>query len=341
MGTKKKSGKKNAIKNSDRANTNTAGCLSYDNCRVCRLMRSVKAKEKDKIIQEVVKKGAKDGCRRVISKIREEWWTSELRRLVERASLNERKHPKEIAGFKIPVWWECGWRRKRCYRPNCPICPNTEKIMGVLGLDDETGKKTDDINKIDGEIIKNEDKLPDTLFDPKDIGLSFDKDKILDISEDLIDDIGFDENYDDIYEEEEELEKDKNPESFSLYRKTAAWTEKNRSLVKKNIGKKQIDDEEILDIMWYGNILPIKTYMQMCFKKDMFVHFNSGGAAADNPDEVNYRYNGYVLKEVLLILEAALEKKIKTGKEKEKSHYLSQLKELRVFKPSILSLCPR
>lgn len=188
-----------------------------------------------------------------------------------------RKIPKYIQGFKIPVWWECGWRRVSCMKKSCVLCG---KILSDRKRHQQKGENPDSLK---------------CVFE--DIDQSF-KEAIAMIKKDA-ERLGIDiTNIDDIKEPLEAGD-------FPLYVKVSNWRNVVTGLLvdAEEEGEIWANTEPAADIIWYKNILASKTYRQLCNRW----HINKG----DSYGDFDYKYTKYVIKETIDILNDAFSKVFK------------------------------
>jgi len=180
--------------------------------------------------------------------------------------------PKQMGNFKIPKWWECGWRRIACGKKSCILC---------------------------GQILRDRQKHIERGDDPDDLKSVFEdagnslKEALGMIKKDA-ERLGIDiTNIDDIQEPPEQGK-------FSLYRKISKWRNFVEEILSDayDTGSLWIETEAAADLSWYKNILAAKTYRQLCNRW----HLENG----DEYGEVDYEYTGYVLGECFEILKKSL-----------------------------------
>lgn len=179
---------------------------------------------------------------------------------------------KRIGNFKIPEWWDCGWKRVSCNKKSCLLC----------------GRILRDRRK---HIERGED--PDSMKSAmEDAGGSL-SEALRMIKKDA-ERLGIDiTNLENIKEPPE-------PEKFSLYRKVAKWRNFVSEIVKhaEESDNLWLGTEAAADLLWYKNTLAAKTYRQLC----NLWHMDNG----DEYGDIDFKYTKYVLIECLKILKRSL-----------------------------------
>lgn len=179
---------------------------------------------------------------------------------------------KKVGDFRIPKWWECGWRREACNKKSCVLC----------------GRILRDRKK---HIARGED--PDDMKSVlEDVGGSF-AEALAMIKKDA-ERLGIEiTNIDDIKEPPE-------PKKFALYRRVAKWRNAVSEIAERAeaSGELWIATEAAADVLWYKNTIAAKTYRQLCNRW----HMTHG----DEYGDVDYAYTKYVLGECVRILQKSL-----------------------------------
>lgn len=180
----------------------------------------------------------------------------------------------KIDSFKVPNFWECGWRRIACGKKICIMCG---KISRNRKKHTMKGENPDDLK-----------------FVLEDVGSSL-AEALLAIKKDA-ERRGIDlTNIDDIKEPPR-------PHKFSLYRKVSNWRNEVSEIFEsaEASGSLWIGTEAAADLAWYINTLAAKTYRQLCNQW----HIKNG----DDYGDFDYEYTKYVLAECVSILNRSLEK---------------------------------
>lgn len=217
--------------------------------------------------------------------------------------LQKIKQPKIIDGFRVPLWWECGWRRKNCKKRSCVLCggiiANREKHIAKGENPDSLKSALEDIGQSLGEALAM---------------IKADAEKHgIDIT-----------NIDDI-------KGPPKPYSYSLYRKIAKWRDGIIKLINKADETNEIwvSTEPAFDLSWYISTLSAKIYRQLCNRW----HIKNG----DSYGELDYKYTQYVLSEVFNILEDSLVQLSKLNSQQQVV-LMFALNQLNKFKKPILSI---
>jgi hypothetical protein len=224
----------------------------------------------------------------------------EKRKLGERKLMEERgfEYLGTSGDFKIPVWWDCVWRRVSCGKDECRMCGKIkqDRLRHIM-----KGENPDDIQSAFEDVGHS---LGEALATIKQHAAEMGID-IANISE-------------------VELEEPPEPEKFPLYRHVEEW-EKDVSAIMKDAnlcGSTWLLTEAAADLGWYKNTLLAKTYRQLGNRW----HLNR----RDKYGEVDYEYMKYVLGECAKILEKALTELSVVGSQQNNGlqHSLNRLQEL-------------
>ncbi len=223
--------------------------------------------------------------------------------MISAKNIKKIKRPKIIDGFKVPVWWECGWRRKNCKKRSCVLC-------GGIITDREK------------HIAKGEN--PDSMKSVlEDVGQSL-GDALAMVKADL-EKRGID------ITNIEDIKKPPESQSYPLYRKIYKWRNGIIKLIDKanETNEVWISTEPAADLLWYIYTLSAKTYRQLCNRW----HIKNG----DGYGEFDYKYTQYVLGEVLDILENSLVQLTKLNSQQQVV-LMFALNQLNKLKKPILSI---
>ncbi|MBI2633153.1 MAG: hypothetical protein HYW78_02060 [Parcubacteria group bacterium] len=176
---------------------------------------------------------------------------------------------KRIAGSKIPKWMECTWRRIPCKKTNCPLCGHLLKEMA------RTHTTSESINNFRPALEDIGDYFREAL---RAIKADAEK-KGIDLSS------------------VDALKEPPRPSHFSLYRAVKRWREDIFRFLRLNgrEGAWWLMTEPIDDLLWYADIVPAKTYRQLCNR--WHCEQNDGYGKDD------YIYTKYVLGECDKILQ--------------------------------------
>lgn len=223
--------------------------------------------------------------------------------MISTKNIKKIRRPKIIDGFKVPVWWECGWRRKNCKKRSCVLCG------GIIADREKHIAKGEDPDSMKSVLEDVGQSLVETL-----VMIKVDAEKHgIDIT-----------NIEDIKEPPK-------PESHALYRNIAKWRNGIIKLVDKadEADEIWISTEPAADLLWYISTLSAKTYRQLCNRW----HIKNG----DGYGEFDYKYTQYVLSEVLDILENSLAQLTKLNSQHQVV-LMFALNQLIKFRKSILSI---
>ncbi len=325
--------------------------VSFDDCAICRLLGSKEGSlERRKLFKEFDKtNGNIKGCSRVMQEISRAWWSGQVKRLISEPKF-ERRGPPEIAGFKIPAWWECQWRRVPCRSADCVFCGRMlafERLMENEEKEDDPGMLSNEAMEITEAVGVSESSEKDfesimkvVRHQAKDLGIPVDW--LLgeaEITEDDFDDDGK------LIKDLNELPDDMppEPEKFILYRRAIRWSRP----VARYIGRAEesgvswTKTKAAEDLLWYGSMLPSKVYRQLSTRFEMN---QAKEQQNDNDDEgkffsVELGYTGFVLREIAEIIENSLAM-LAVSSDKP-SDFEAALKTFRRLKPSILEIAKK
>ena len=244
-------------------------------------------------------------------RVDEKKWTEEVSKLLSAQELSVELPPKVVGDFKVPVWWECQWRRNRCNLRTCRFC----KMMWT-----NEAKFTDAVTSSVGELIRDDELSEETgRISPHDIVIDSDVDEITD------------EEFAEFLANEPP-----EPETFPMHRRLMSWLNPiaRYTFVKEEQKEPWTSTEAYKDLMWYSMLLPSKVYRQLSTKWEV---------SRERDDEYEQEfgrletaYTGYVIRQCVFYTEQAL-------LELTKLHppFEEVLKNFRRLKPSILALAPR
>ncbi|MDP3954271.1 MAG: hypothetical protein Q8Q06_02550 [bacterium] len=174
----------------------------------------------------------------------------------------------KINGVDFPVWMECTWRRITCGKNACLFCGRINKNREL-------------------HIDRGED--PDSMEAAlEDVSGNF-KEVFKMIKADA-DSKGIDiENLKDV----DNMKEPPEPEKFRLYKKIMAWHDSTFDVIEDALlaGQDWADGDHGLDLAWYANLLPAKTYRQLCNR-----WFLDNG---EDYGDFDFEYTAYVLKECM------------------------------------------
>ncbi len=211
--------------------------------------------------------------------------------------------PDKVGDFKIPKWWECGWRRTACNKKECILCG---KILRDRQRHIDKGDDPDDMKSV-----------------MEDVGNSLGE--ALQMIKKHAESMGIDiTNIDD-------TENPPEPKKFPLYRKVDCWRKSIENIVNAAYEANELwfDSVAAADLLWYRHTLAAKTYRQLCNKW----HIDRG----DEYGDVDYQYTKYVLSECLRILERSLAELSSLASE-EKAELMLALGRLKDMKGEILKI---
>jgi len=295
------------------------GVKTYDNCPMCRLLRSKEGSLMRKEFFDGVTEGATlHGCAEIMNEIKMRWLSHEVSKIVRERD-RENTPPEEINGFKIPKWWECQWRRIGCQKKSCPFCGRLQRLMRELPTEgDESG---------DHPFRVLEYQAKDFGIPKEYLPQNYERE----ITEDDFDDEG--KLISDIEDEGDDALPE--PEKFLLYRRARWWFAPLGAYIAGAESKKEkwAESDAAQDLMWYGTMLSSKIYRQLCTR------YEAAHAAREERKNVlefsriELGYTGYVLREIVSIIEKAL----KELSAKSEMHSLEEVEsKFGRLKPSIL-----
>jgi len=232
----------------------------FDDCPICQAMKEGKtsASELKEAFKEAEKKGAVVGGS-LVKENKEQDLEEEIDGLTCMGGADD---------FKMPKWMDCAWRRVSCNKDDCPIC---SRIKSDKQKHIEWGEDPDSCGSVFEDVSNNFREVREMIKkDTNRMGI--------DIT-----------NLDNIQEPPK-------AEEFPLYQKVTSWRNSVFGITEKaeTLGEVWTRTELFADLMWYANLLPTKTYRQLCNKW----HIEQGDAYG----EVDFEYTGYVLKECIKIL---------------------------------------
>lgn len=182
------------------------------------------------------------------------------------------EHIGTINNFRIPKWWECGWRRVSCNKTSCRLCG---RILRDKQKHIERGEDPDDWKYVFEDVGNSlGEALSMIKKDAERIGIE-------------ITNVGG-------------TGEPPEPGKFILYGKVNRWRESvlNIANLASAADELWLDSVAAADLLWYKNKLAAKTYRQLCNRW----HLGRG----DEYGEVDYKYTKYVLGECLRILKQSL-----------------------------------
>jgi hypothetical protein len=175
------------------------------------------------------------------------------------------------AGFSMPAWMDCTWRRLPCGKADCPICGRIEKHRA------KHAEHGDDSQTIDGVLGELRNSLQDILgnlgkhLKQKGIAAGVPK-----------------------------LKNPPKPEHFPLVMEISRWADKIYNLgdLAREEGALWVDMEAAADVFWYANILRVKVYKQLC--NHWYIKHGINYGAFD------YDYTKSAISQIFAILNPAL-----------------------------------
>lgn len=210
-----------------------------------------------------------------------------------------------VNDFKIPKWWECGWRRVGCGKGECRLC-------GML--------KQNELR----HIMKGEDPgSMESVF--ADVGRGF-EDALQMIKQDAAEK-GIDiTNIDELASREPP-----EPDEFPLYRKVREWRELIFGIFDMGIAAESawIYTEAAADLKWYSDMIVAKTYRQLCSRWELDRGEEDAG--------IDYKYTKYVLRECVDILKKSLSE-ISSADFPQAQMLSDSLIKLRILEESIMEI---
>lgn len=237
---------------------------------------------------------------------------------------NQRKIPTQIEGFKIPSWWECQWRRIPCAKNECTFCGRLEKLENLMSQ-----------SEYEEDLEELEEKTYDDLrqvvrYQAKDMGIP---------EEYLMG--GYKEDDDDFYYEDyDPKEKPLDPKKFLIYRIVERWSRPLVYVIGKAEEKKYFwtKKEEIKDLVWYSSMLGSKVYRQLSTKREERESLDKNNKFNSSIIKIEISYNGYVLREMIRIVEDSIEKICKNKKIPHQEEFREVSKRFKKIKPLILDI---
>lgn len=184
--------------------------------------------------------------------------------------------PTEIDGFAIPQWWRCQWQRLGCGEDSCRLCGriNRDRRKHMARGEDPDSPEAA-LADVAGAFHETMTMLRQDA-----------KRRGIDLS----------------HVDEEELREPPEPDTFLLYRQVMRWRKKMSDIVAgvcRSDGDSWTKTEAAKDLGWYGNLLPVKVYRQLCSRWER-EHDPAGYS------EVDYQYTRYVIGQILVRLKKAL-----------------------------------
>lgn len=183
---------------------------------------------------------------------------------------------KMIGDFKVPEWWECGWRRVSCNKLDCKLCG---RILRDRQRHIEKGEDPDDWKCIFEDVGNSFKETMEMIKkDAKRMGINLNN-----------------------LNDSEDISEPPEPNQIPFYRKVVQWQKFIEEIIKNANTSMSLwlASEAAANLMWYKNILLSKTYRQLCNRFEL----DRGDQCAD----IDYIYTKYVLTECLKILKKSLQ----------------------------------
>lgn len=174
--------------------------------------------------------------------------------------------------FKIPRWMDCSWKRISCGEDSCPVCG---KIKREREKHIKNGEDPNDIALAITDLSNTFKKiLKDIKKDAKNMGVSLSKIK--------------------------SKKEPPAPYEFFLFNEIKKWRDSMFFIIKRTVIRREalVYTEAFDDFIWYADLLPLKTYRQLCNKWEI--------ENGEKDDDHDYVYTKYVLDECLKFLKEAL-----------------------------------
>ena len=171
-----------------------------------------------------------------------------------------------------PRWMDCSWKRIACGEDSCPVC---------------------------GKIKKEKEKHIKNGEDPNDVSITLDD--LSNIFKKILRDIKKEAKTKGVDISKIKSKKDPPaPSEFSLYNEVKKWRDSMFFIIKRTVIRREtlVYTEAFDDFIWYADILPIKTYRQLCNKWEI--------KNGKKNNDYDYVYTKHVLDECLKFLNEAL-----------------------------------
>lgn len=171
----------------------------------------------------------------------------------------------------MPAWEDCAWKRVVCGKDDCPICGRIKRNRWRHII---KGNDPDDMKAIFEDVA---DALKEAveLIKTDCVRRGIDLDSIGEINE-------------------PELPE---PKKFVLCRKINKWRDNIHKLAEDERLVFWVATEEAQDLLWYSNILAVKTYRQLCNKWEL---------KRNKYPRIDYEYTQRVILESLKIIKRSL-----------------------------------